>query len=323
MKKLLPILGLILGFGLGLLWPTSESNTSTSTSLTSPTSGPTLVEVLTESDSTGPTSDETNNVEVNDVDDIEVVETPIENEAKQTDNVAETELDIVIPPNIPPDAIKTGADSPPTKSNPTTTNSRAKPQPSKGPSRTKSSVTDIPPELPTQPKPKSSSGPRITPGQSPSKVIRQLRRAEPSSWPIAESSLRAPITARRSTSSPSTQSQVSNPRTSSRRSTRPVNGNYCPLVHLYDDWPTNVAYAVCMAESYGRPAAVNRDDIHYNGCRGSYGLFQIGCIHASPQTMLDPHKNVAKAHELYKRNNSWQPWSAYNNGFYRKYMPGN
>ena len=312
MKKLLPILGLILGLGLGLFWPTSESDTSTSPGLTSPTNGPTLIEVLTEPDPTSSTSDDSDNVELDDSDRIEVIESPAENETEQTDAVAEPDPDAIIPPDIPPAAVKTDTDSPQTKSNP---------PPPKESSRPKPGATGIPPELRTPPKAKSNPGPRVTPGQSPSEVIRQLRRAGPSSWPIAASSLSVPIT-NRPTTSPSTQSRVSRPQTSSRRSAQPVNGNHCPLVHLYDGWPTDVAYAVCMAESNGQPGAINHNDIHYNGCRGSYGLFQIGCIHANPQTMLDPRKNVAQAYELYKRNNSWQPWSAYNNGFYRKYMPG-
>lgn len=74
-----------------------------------------------------------------------------------------------------------------------------------------------------------------------------------------------------------------------------------------------------MGESSGRPKAVNKRDRH-KGCSGSYGLFQIACFWADPQDMLDPHKNIEKARWLYKRS-GWQPWGAYTNGRYQRYMP--
>ena len=73
-----------------------------------------------------------------------------------------------------------------------------------------------------------------------------------------------------------------------------------------------------MGESSGKPRAINPRDKH-NGCNGSYGLFQIACIHANPDDMLDPKLNVKKAYEIYQRN-GWQPWAAYTGGSYQRYL---
>lgn len=91
----------------------------------------------------------------------------------------------------------------------------------------------------------------------------------------------------------------------------------CNLVNNYD-WNKNIAYAVCMAESGGNPLAKNLTDNHMSwaGCMGSFGLFQINCSHGQ---LYDPVKNVAVAYQMYQ-SSGWQPWSAYNNGVYLKYM---
>lgn len=89
----------------------------------------------------------------------------------------------------------------------------------------------------------------------------------------------------------------------------------CSLVNNYS-WDKRVAYAICMAESGGNSNATNLNDNH-GSCIGSYGLFQIGCIHGG--VFYDPHQNVAKAYEIYQRS-GWTPWSAYNNGSYLKHI---
>lgn len=91
----------------------------------------------------------------------------------------------------------------------------------------------------------------------------------------------------------------------------------CDLVNNYT-WDVKVAYAVCMAESGGNPRASNLNDQH-NGCRGSFGLMQIACIHTGRQPEYDPERNMQKAWEIYQRSD-WTPWGAFTSGAYKKFM---
>ena len=96
--------------------------------------------------------------------------------------------------------------------------------------------------------------------------------------------------------------------------------NLCRLAYKYNNWPTDIAYAVCMAESNARPKAVNDSDKH-NGCRGSYGLFQIACIHDDTTKLLDPEYNVDVANRIWRGRKNFKPWGAYKNGSYKKFLP--
>lgn len=92
----------------------------------------------------------------------------------------------------------------------------------------------------------------------------------------------------------------------------------CARTYNYD-WPQPTAYAVCMGESGGDHTRINWGDNH-RVCIGSYGLMQVGCLHVSdPDTLLDPSVNLDVAYSLYLKE-GWQPWSAYKNGSYLKYM---
>jgi hypothetical protein len=88
---------------------------------------------------------------------------------------------------------------------------------------------------------------------------------------------------------------------------------YRNLISQYA-WNTDVAIAVCNAESNGNPTDETLE-AHYNAlgqvtCYGSKGLFQIGCDSTDNyQGMGDPKANIAQAYALYERRN-WQPWSA-------------
>ena len=180
--------------------------------------------------------------------------------------------------------------------------------------------TDDEAQAPPAAKPEPDNEPqvRITPGRQPREIIRQLRR---SSQSITTRSVTAGrIAPSPPAPAPTTQPSVTRPLSPQSQSAAPIDGNYCPLAYQYLDWPGEIAYAICMAESYGQPDAVNQRDVH-DGCRGSYGLFQIACFHADPGAMLDPQANVAKAHEIYRRNNSWRPWGAYVNGSYQRHLP--
>ena len=74
-----------------------------------------------------------------------------------------------------------------------------------------------------------------------------------------------------------------------------------------------------MAESRLNPDAVNAKDSH-KGCKGSYGIFQIGCIHEDdPRVLFDVEYNIKRAREIYEAN-GWAPWGAYTNKSYIAYM---
>lgn len=103
----------------------------------------------------------------------------------------------------------------------------------------------------------------------------------------------------------------------SDKSTNKASGSgNCSLVNNYSGWDKRVAYAVCMAESGGNPNAANWNDNH-GSCMGSFGLFQIGCIHAGAS--FDGKTNVETAYRLYK-SSGWSPWTTYTSGKYLKYM---
>jgi hypothetical protein len=90
-----------------------------------------------------------------------------------------------------------------------------------------------------------------------------------------------------------------------------------------DDYQT--AIAVAMAESGLNPRATNAQDSH-QGCKGSYGIFQVGCVHGySPTELYDVETNVRVARALYdaakeETGNPWAPWGAHSNGSYLAYM---
>jgi hypothetical protein len=104
--------------------------------------------------------------------------------------------------------------------------------------------------------------------------------------------------------------------TTQPRASQTATGGNCSLVNNFD-WDTRIAYAVCMGESGGNVNAANWSDGH-NGCKGSFGLMQIACIHgATPETT--PEQNMQMAYNIYKRS-GWNPWGAYLNGSYQRWL---
>lgn len=94
----------------------------------------------------------------------------------------------------------------------------------------------------------------------------------------------------------------------------------CNAVEGYD-WNTQIAYAICEAESRGNP-----DAIGYN-TNGSVdrGLMQVNSIHAdlvggNLASLFNPATNIKVAYSLSKHGTDWSAWSTYNNGEYRKYL---
>jgi len=79
------------------------------------------------------------------------------------------------------------------------------------------------------------------------------------------------------------------------------------------------AVAVAMAESELHPYALNTTDSH-KGCTGSYGIFQIGCLHENnPNVLYDIEYNIKRAREIYNES-GWKPWGAYTDGRYMAYL---
>ena len=75
------------------------------------------------------------------------------------------------------------------------------------------------------------------------------------------------------------------------------------------EWDTDIAYAVMMAESHGKPEAYNPE--WHNGCQGSFGSFQIACVHEpNPEVLFDEEYNIRRACEIW-REQGWLPWGAY------------
>ena len=93
------------------------------------------------------------------------------------------------------------------------------------------------------------------------------------------------------------------------------------MIHKYfsDDYET--ALAVAKAESNLVPTASNWADAHAT-CEGSFGVFQVGCIHGSEiENLYDPEYNIKKAREIYvAAGYSWKPWGAFTNQSYKRYL---
>lgn len=85
------------------------------------------------------------------------------------------------------------------------------------------------------------------------------------------------------------------------------------------------AVAVAKAESLFKKDAYNPEwhyDKHGNRiCQGSYGVFQIACVHEieNPEKLYDVAYNLKRAQEIHTAS-GWRPWGAYTDGNYRKYM---
>jgi hypothetical protein len=89
---------------------------------------------------------------------------------------------------------------------------------------------------------------------------------------------------------------------------------YRSLISQYS-WNVNVAMAIMQAESGCNPNAANWTDSH-STCKGSFGLFQIACFSGQ---VYDPAQNISIAYQKYQAR-GWQPWGAYTNGSYLKYL---
>lgn len=84
--------------------------------------------------------------------------------------------------------------------------------------------------------------------------------------------------------------------------------------------PTHFLFDIIQAESDWYEKAYN-PEAHRNWktgeviCNGSFGLFQIGCIHnlENPNKLFDPHFNTEMAIEVYKKQ-GFRAWGVCTNG---------
>lgn len=76
------------------------------------------------------------------------------------------------------------------------------------------------------------------------------------------------------------------------------------------DWDVNTMMRIMNAESSCIPTKHNHADNH-RVCLGSYGLFQIGCVHGYAVAHLEsPANNIAAAYSIYK-SQGYTAWSTY------------
>ena len=74
------------------------------------------------------------------------------------------------------------------------------------------------------------------------------------------------------------------------------------------DWNIETAMAVCDIESNGSITATNWKDSHKT-CDGSFGLFQVGCLHGvDKEDLYNPEINIRVAYQIYLKQ-GWSAWS--------------
>lgn len=88
----------------------------------------------------------------------------------------------------------------------------------------------------------------------------------------------------------------------------------------------HTAMAVMQAESGCNSQTVGDTTLTFKNANGetigmSCGLFQIRILPGRPscEWLKDPVNNITYAGNM-QHNQGWRPWSAYNNGSYRKYL---
>ena len=94
--------------------------------------------------------------------------------------------------------------------------------------------------------------------------------------------------------------------------------SYRGLVAQYG-WNVSIAIEVMRAESGCNPLRHNWTDAHRDRygrliCSGSFGLFQIGCVHKYSVAYLEnPAQNIAAAYKIYQ-GSGWKAWGVCNSG---------
>ena len=77
------------------------------------------------------------------------------------------------------------------------------------------------------------------------------------------------------------------------------------------DWDYNKALAIAKAESNLNPNAYNPE--WHRGCQGSYGIFQVACVHDDPEKLFNAEYNIQRAYEIYSEQ-GFIPWGVCHDG---------
>jgi len=83
---------------------------------------------------------------------------------------------------------------------------------------------------------------------------------------------------------------------------------------IREAFPDNhrVMLAIAQAESGLNPSALNPES--HNGCDGSFGVFQIACLHVDdPEMLYDVDYNIKVAKGIYE-NSGYRPWGVCTSG---------
>jgi len=90
--------------------------------------------------------------------------------------------------------------------------------------------------------------------------------------------------------------------------------SYASEVSKYD-WNASLMLKIMKAESGCNPVNHNYADKHKT-CLGSFGLFQIGCVHGYTVSELEnPSVNIKTAYHIWL-GQGYSAWGAYTNGSY-------
>ncbi len=90
----------------------------------------------------------------------------------------------------------------------------------------------------------------------------------------------------------------------------------------YDGWDHRTMLAIAKAEN--RTCDPTRHNLtnseRHNGCTGSYGALQVGCVHYKPEQDRDSlATNVAIAHRVWQ-DQGYNAWTQYSNNKYREFL---
>ena len=102
----------------------------------------------------------------------------------------------------------------------------------------------------------------------------------------------------------------------------PITQTLASHSRLNKEWNERMVYAITMAESSGNPKAYN-PEWHFDRkgnkiCQGSFGKWQLACLHGKIEDLYDPVKSTAIAYKLWKTS-GFYPWTTFTSGKYLKY----
>ena len=88
--------------------------------------------------------------------------------------------------------------------------------------------------------------------------------------------------------------------------------SYASIFAQYN-WNTDIAMAICSAESKGSPTAVSQTD--------DYGLMQINHgLEIYGSAIYDPAFNIKIAYTVKYVPSGWYPWTTWTSGLYLQYL---